>query len=282
MPLKKIRNTLELIKFSHSIFALPFALGSMLVATRGLPSSVTLFRIILAMLFARTAAMAFNRWADADLDAQNPRTQDRHIPRGVITKRYALILCGLSSLGFIWLAYLLGKLCLILSPIALIIIFFYSYTKRFTHYSQFFLGLALGIAPMGAWIAVTGNFGVAPFILGCGVLFWVAGFDILYATQDYEFDSSRKLHSLVVKLGIAKALQMARGLHGVSFLLLTVFGIYTHLRWPYFAGLTLMGALFFVQHRLLKPHDLSRVNSAFFTVNGMISLIFLIAVYLSF
>ncbi len=280
MSLKKIRNTLELIKFSHSIFAMPFALGSLLIAAQGMPSPITLLRIMLALIFARTAAMAFNRWADADYDSKNPRTQDRHIPRGILSKQYTLMLTLLSSIGFIYISYLLGKLCLILSPFVLFLLFFYSYTKRFTAYSQIFLGLSLGMAPIGAWIAIANRLNGIPLVLCLAVLFWVAGFDILYATQDYEFDQSNQLHSMVVIFGIPKALQIARLMHLVSFFLFFALGRFADLHWPYFAGLGLMGILFIYQHSLIKPHDLSRIDAAFFKANGLISFIFLASVYL--
>jgi 4-hydroxybenzoate polyprenyltransferase len=279
--LRKFKDTLDLIKFSHSIFALPFALGSMLLAARGLPSWRTVGLITLALVFARTAAMAFNRWADARIDAKNPRTQGRHIPQGILSKNYVLGLTLVSSLGFLSVSYFLGSLCLALAPLALAILFFYSYTKRFTDYSQLFLGLALGIAPIGAWIAVNDTIGVFPVMLGFAVLLWVAGFDILYATQDYEFDRNHHLHSLVVRWGIPRSLKISRAFHLISFLLMALLGRLAELTWPYFAGLGLMGALFFYQHTLVKPKDLSRVNAAFFTANGMISLIFLASVYFS-
>ncbi len=276
---QKLRNTLELIKFSHSIFAMPFALGSMVLAARGLPAWRTIFLIIFAVVFARTAAMAFNRWVDAEIDAKNPRTQDRHVPKGILSKNYVIVLTIASSLGFISMSFLLGKLCALLSPFALAILFFYSYTKRFTHFSQIFLGLALGIAPIGAWIAVSNTIGLLPILIGLAVLFWVAGFDILYATQDYEFDRKNQVHSLVVKHGIPKALSLARTMHAISFILLAILGWLAKLNGAYFAGLGLMGVLFFYQHTLVKPNDLSRVNAAFFTTNGLISLLFLVSVY---
>lgn len=280
MPLKKIRNTFELIKFSHSIFAMPFALASMLIAAQGIPSPVTLLRIVLALVFARTAAMAFNRWADADIDAQNPRTQNRHIPSGLLSKQFTLELTLLSSVGFLYMAYLLGKLCFYLSPLVLIILFFYSYTKRFTSYSQIFLGLSLGIAPVGAWIAITNSFALIPILLCIGVLFWVAGFDIFYSTQDYDFDKAIGLHSMVVKFGIQKSLYLARLMHVLSFFIFLLTGFLAKLHWPYFAGLILMGGLFIYQHLLIKENDLSKIDAAFFKANGLISLIFLAAVYL--
>ncbi len=279
MALKKIRSTLELIKFSHSVFALPFALASLLMASGGAPSMMTLFRIILALVFARTAAMAFNRLVDARWDAKNPRTQDRHIPKGILTRQYTATLIVLNSIGFVYVSFLLGKLCFWLSFPVLGVLFFYSYTKRFTSYSQLFLGFALSLAPTGAWIAVTNSYAWIPFILSFGVLFWVAGFDILYSTQDYHFDKATGLHSMVVKFGIPRSLWISRLLHTLSFLLFLTVGIIAKLLWPYYLGLALMGLLFLYQHSLLKPEDLSRINAAFFKTNGLISLIFLVAVY---
>src|SRR4029434_10251667 len=279
--LRKIRDTFELVKFSHSIFALPFVLGSMLLAARGLPTWRTIGLIVSAVIRARTAAMAYNRLADAKIDGLNPRTATRHLPRGTLSKSYVTTLTVLSSLGFIVISAFLGKLCLTLSPFVLVVLFFYSYTKRLTHYSQIFLGLALGIAPVGAWIAVKGAVDLFSVLLGASVLLWVAGFDILYATQDYEFDRSHRLHSMVVKFGIPKALLLSRIFHAVSFLLMAMVGMLTDLHWPYFAGLALMGTLFLYQHALVKPCDLTRINAAFFMANGLISLIFLASVYLS-
>lgn len=272
---QKIRHTFELIKFSHSVFALPFALGSMLVAAQGLPPLKKIVLIILAVVLARTAAMAFNRWADAEIDSKNPRTHIRHIPQNILSKKYVFLLCLFSSAGFVVAAYFLGSMCLLLSPIALFILFFYSYTKRFTDFSQIFLGIALGIAPIGAWIAIRGTLDLPPIVLGIGVLFWVAGFDILYATQDEEFDRKNRLHSLVVRWGIEKALRRARFMHFISLLFFIGFGFFSHLGIFYFIGITLMGSLFAFQHSLIKPNDLSKINTAFFTVNGMISFIFL-------
>jgi len=279
MALKKIRSTLELIKFSHSVFALPFALASLLMASSGNPSMMTVFRIILALVFARTAAMAFNRLVDARWDAKNPRTQDRHIPKGILTRQYTASLIVLSSIGFVYVSFLLGRLCFWLSFPVLGVLFFYSYTKRFTSYSQLFLGFALSLAPTGTWIAITNSYTVVPFLLSLGVLFWVAGFDILYSTQDYHFDKATGLHSMVVKFGIPRSLWISRLLHALSFLLFLTVGLTAKLLWPYYLGLALMGLLFLYQHSLLKPEDLSRINAAFFKTNGLISLIFLVAVY---
>ncbi|MBF0491427.1 MAG: UbiA family prenyltransferase [Deltaproteobacteria bacterium] len=279
MPLQKIKNILELIKFSHSIFAMPFALGSMLLASQGAPSMVSFFRIVLAVFFARTAAMAFNRLADAEIDTNNPRTKTREIPKGIVSKQYTWMLVAFSSLGFIFVSYLLGKLCFWLSPLVLFILFFYSYTKRFTHYAQLFLGLSLGISPIGAWIAITNNLSATPLSLGFGVLLWVAGFDILYAAQDYEFDKESDLHSLVVKLGIEEAFTLARWMHLFAFLFFIQTGLIAALHWEYYVGLMIMALLFIRQHSLVSPKDLSKIDAAFFQTNGLISLLFLVSVY---
>ncbi len=279
--LQKLHHTLEMIKFSHSVFALPFALGSMLIAAGGFPPWQKIIWIIIAVVFARTAAMSFNRWTDAEIDAKNPRTENRHIPQKILSKQYVLSLCILTACGFVFSTFQLGTLCLLLSPIALVILFFYSYTKRFTDFSQIFLGLSLGIAPIGAWIAIRESLSLPPLLLGIAVLFWVAGFDILYATQDEEFDRKNKLRSLVVRWGIPKALYRARLMHFISFLFFIGFGVSSKLGIAYFIGIILMGFLFAYQHSLVKPDDLSRINVAFFTVNGMISFIFLGSVILA-
>jgi len=281
MAIKKIRSTLELIKFSHSVFALPFALASLLIATHGNPNMMMVFRIILALVFARTAAMAFNRLVDAKWDAQNPRTKDRHIPKGLLSRQYTATLVVFSAIGFVYVSFLLGTLCFWLSFPVLGILFFYSYTKRFSSYSQLFLGFALSMAPTGAWIAATNSYTWTPLALSLGVLFWVAGFDILYATQDYQFDKASGLHSLVVKLGVAKALQVARLFHAMAFIFFLITGDLALLSWIYYIGLSFMGILFIYQHLRVKPSDLSHINAAFFTSNGLISLIFLLTVYLS-
>ena len=194
-----VRRTLTFIRFSHTIFAMPFALGAMLAASRGRPGWRTLGLILLSMVFARTAAMTFNRLADWHIDQRNPRTAGRH---RLVSRRSAGILLAVSAMAFVGVTYFINAVCFALSPVALGIIFFYSLTKRFTHYTQVFLGLALSVAPVGAWLAVTGRFALPPLVLALGVLQWVAGFDLIYATQDYEFDKGTGLHSLVVKLGI--------------------------------------------------------------------------------
>ncbi len=272
-----ISRTLTFIRFSHTVFAMPFALGAMLAASRGRPGWRTLGLIILAMVFARTAAMTFNRLADWQIDQKNPRTAGRH---RLVTPGGARLLLTASVLAFVAVTYLINLLCLALSPVALAIIFFYSLTKRFTHYTQLFLGLALSVAPVGAWLAVTGHFALAPLILALGVLLWVAGFDLIYATQDYEFDKGAGLHSLVVKLGILPSLRLAQWLHGGLFLLLLAFGWTASLGGAYYAGLVLvLGALVY-EHRsaAVQPLDIRAVDRAFFLSNAFVGAVFVLAV----
>ena len=235
-----VPRALQFIRFSHTIFALPFALGSMLVAAGGLPALRTALLILLCMVFARTAAMVFNRLADWNLDQRNPRTADRHT---LISRTGAIVLLVGSSGAFIATTWWINALCFWLSPVALGLVFFYSLTKRFTALSHFFLGLALSVAPVGAWLAVTGAFAFAPLVLALAVLLWVAGFDLIYATQDADFDREEAMRSLVVKLGLP-SLRVAQGLHLAMFLLLPIFGWIAHLGPVYFAGLFLIaGAL---------------------------------------
>lgn len=273
-----LKDIFSLIKFSHTVFALPFAFSAMLVAARGLPSPPLILLILICMVSARTAAMAFNRYLDADLDAQNPRTANREIPRGAVKRRTALLLAVNSAVVFALAAGLINNLCMMLAPLAIFILFFYSYTKRFTDFSHLFLGLALGIAPLGAWIAVTGRFALSPILLGLGVTLWVAGFDIIYATQDLEFDRKAGLRSLVVRLGISRALWVSRLFHLVTLLLLYLFGRLSSLGAPFFAALGLCTLLLFHEHQLVRPNDLSRVNAAFFNMNGYLSVVFLAGV----
>ena len=277
----KVVRLFSLVKFSHTIFALPFALASMLLAAGGLPPARTFLLIVVCMVAARTAAMAFNRYLDAGLDARNPRTATREIPRGLISKKLALGIALGSALLFIVAAGAINRLSLILSPVALGILFFYSFTKRFSDFSHLFLGLCLGIAPVGAWIAVTGAAAFPPVLLGLAVIFWVAGFDVIYATQDHDFDRREGLHSLVVRWGVSRALTAARGFHAVSLVLLVLFGGVSGIGWSYYLAVALIGLLFLYEHSLVSGDDLSRVNAAFFNVNGFISLLFLAGVILS-
>ncbi|MBI4410980.1 MAG: UbiA family prenyltransferase [Deltaproteobacteria bacterium] len=271
----KLIYTLEMIRFSHSIFALPFALAALVFAADGLPPLKTVGLIILAMITARNTAMAFNRFADAKIDAKNPRTANRHIPRGSLSRGFVLGFAIINGALFIWIAGLFNPLAFKLSPVALAIIYFYSYTKRFTHFTQLFLGLSLAIAPIGAWIALRGTVELFPILLGLAVMFWVAGFDIFYATQDYHFDKSEGLKSLVVRLGIANALITAKFFHILSMTFFLTIGIVYHLNLFYLTTVMLMGTFLAFEHHLVRPNDLSKVNTAFFTLNGMVGILYL-------
>jgi len=269
----KLKIILEMIKIQHTVFALPFAFMGALLAARGLPTGPQAFYILLAMVGARSAAMAFNRLADADVDAQNPRTADRALVRGLVSRSFTLGFIVASALLFLFAASRLNPLALALSPVALAVVLGYSYTKRFTWASHLVLGGALGMAPVAGWIAVRGDLTVTPLILGLTVLLWVAGFDILYSLQDAEFDQKTGLHSLPARVGRTRAMALARRLHlwaGLGFLLT---GWLAGLGWLYFAAATLAGVLLWWEHRLLSPQDLSLLNHAFFTLNGVVSLV---------
>jgi 4-hydroxybenzoate polyprenyltransferase len=268
---------MRLIRFSHTVFALPFALGALLVAAAGRPSLRTLALVLVCMIFARTAAMLFNRLADWQLDQRNPRTAERHL---LVQKPVALFCLFVSSLGFVLAAAALNRTTAILSPVALAIIFFYSLTKHFTHATHFFLGLALAVAPAGAWIAQTGRLAIAPVILGAGVVSWVAGFDLIYATQDHEFDRRENLHSLVVKLGLRDALRLAEILHLAMVAALIGFGYAAGLGLIYYAALPLVAVALVYEHRIMRKMDVARINQAFFQSNAFVSALFLAAVCL--
>lgn len=279
--LSTLKNYLELVKFSHTIFAMPFALASMLVAANGFPPLRIFGWILLAMVGARTAAMGFNRIVDRDIDAANPRTQNRELPSGKVSLAGAWILVVVSSLLFCFAAWQINLLALVLSPITLAVLFFYSFCKRFTSFSHFVLGLCLGIAPVGAWVATRGQIGIPSGALCAAVLFWVAGFDIIYATMDEEFDRQNDLNSMVRKLGIARALNFAKVLHTAFVANLILFGALAHLDAIYFGAVALIAGFLVYEHALVKPTDLRRVNAAFFTVNGAIAVFFLASVALS-
>ena len=269
---------LRLIRFSHTVFALPFALGALLVATHGRPSLRLLFLVVLCMVFARTAAMLFNRLADWDLDQRNPRTKGRH---RLLSRPAAGLLLVASSAAFVACAAAINQATLLLSPVALAIIFFYSLTKRFTAASHFFLGLALAVAPAGAWIAATGRIAFAPLLLGAGVIAWVAGFDLIYATQDLEFDRREGLRSLVLRLGIDRSLRLAQFLHLAMFAALLAFGFAASLGAIYFAGMALVAGALFYEHRSAGRLDLAGINRAFFQSNAFVSAVFLVSVWLA-
>lgn len=276
MIFKSVKQTLEMIKFSHSIFALPFALTALFYASHGLPSLKNLFLIILAMITARTTAMCFNRLVDSQMDAKNPRTQTRHIPQGLLSQRFVIFFMLLSAVSFVIVSYFFNKTTLYLSPLALGIICFYSLTKRFTPYTQIFLGFALGISPIATWIAIRENISLFSILLGIAILFWVAGFDLIYACQDYKFDKENKVKSMVVKLGIPKALLLSKAFHSITIITLVILGFLHQMGWVYFMGLAIILMAFVYEHSLVKAHDLSKVNAAFFTVNGFIGILFFI------
>jgi 4-hydroxybenzoate polyprenyltransferase len=275
--LSRIAVFLEMIKFSHTIFALPFALTGALLAARGIPSPAQLFWIVMAMVGARTAAMGLNRVIDAEIDARNPRTSGRAIPAGLLGKGTVIVFIAISVLLMCYAAARLNPLCLKLSPVALFFLVLYSYCKRFTALAHLVLGLCLGAAPVGAWVAVRGTIELPAVLLGLAVLFWVAGFDILYALQDLEFDRQSGLHSIPVRLGVTGSLWLARcfslamaGLLLAVYLLLPVGGFFL-------AGILMASLLLVYEHWLLRSGDLARLDMAFFTMNGYISIIIFFA-----
>jgi len=276
--LRSLRVTLEMIKWEHSIFALPFALCGAMLAAGGLPTAHQFVWIVVAMVAARSAAMAFNRLADSAIDAANPRTSTRAIPAGQLTPLFVATFVLISSAIFIVAAAQLNHLALILSPVALAILLFYSYTKRFTRWSHLVLGFALGIAPAAAWIAVRGALDLRILLLTAAVTFWVAGFDVLYACQDFDFDRNNGLHSIPRHLGIRRALWVARGFH------LLMLALLIGLLWSFglgklaMLGVALVAALLAYEHSLVSADDLSRLNAAFFTMNGVISVLFFVCV----
>lgn len=272
-----IAHVLQFVRFSHTVFALPFALGSMLVAAGGLPPFRTIALIVLCMVFARTAAMVFNRLADWEIDKRNPRTAGRH---RLISYTGAISLLIVSSAAFVATAWFINLLCFWLSPVALAVIFFYSLTKRFTSLSHFFLGLALSISPVGAWLAVRGQFELPPLILAAAVLLWVAGFDLIYATQDHEFDKSEGLHSLVVALGVPASLRWAQALHWSMLVLLVLFGWAARLHGIYYTSIAMIAGVLLYEHHSASKGDLGGINRAFFQSNAAVGLIFLVATFL--
>jgi 4-hydroxybenzoate polyprenyltransferase len=273
--LSKIRTTLEMIKWEHSIFALPFALTAMLLAAGGLPGWRTVAWIVVAMVAARSAAMAFNRWADADLDAENPRTRNRAIPAGLLTRKFVLGFICAAVLVFLLAAAELNRLTLELAPLALGVLLGYSYLKRFTRWSHLGLGLALGLAPAAAWIAVRGSLDPRILVLTAAVTLWAGGFDVLYACQDYEHDRAAGLHSLPQAVGIATAFRAARVLHMAALGALAWFAWLFHFGLAGWHGIAAVGLLLAYEHAIVSPRDLRRLNAAFFTMNGVIAMVFL-------
>jgi 4-hydroxybenzoate polyprenyltransferase len=269
--LNKIKIILEMIKFEHTIFALPFAFTGALLAARGLPAWSTILWIAVAMVGARSAAMGFNRWADRVFDAENPRTSMRALPKGLVTPAQVILFTAVSSALLVFAAYRLNTLSFFLSPVALAIVFFYSYTKRFTFLSHAFLGLAICLAPIGSWIAVTGKIEPPALVLGAAVLFWLLGFDVLYALQDMDFDRKAGLHSIPQQFGLRWSLRISRVAHAVT--MASLFWLYAllSLNWYYLAGVIIALCMIIYEHTLIKENDLSKLNIAFFNMNGYIS-----------
>ena len=281
MFLKRLRLTLEMIRFEHSVFALPFALTGALLAFRESGAFVssgwrTLLWIVVAMVGARSAAMAFNRLVDAEIDGRNPRTKSRHIPAGLLSRGFCQGFTAVSIALFLFAAWELNPLCFHLAPVALMVVLSYSYTKRFTHFSHVVLGFALGIAPAAAWIAVRGSLDPRILWLTAAVTFWTAGFDIIYSCQDYAFDCESELFSVPRALGIGPALYVARALHLLMIVSLLMLVWQLQLDSLAVAGVAAVSALLIYEHTLVKAGDLSRVNAAFFTMNGWVSVLFFV------
>jgi 4-hydroxybenzoate polyprenyltransferase len=266
---------LRLIRFSHTVFALPFALGALLVAADGHPAPPILALVLICMVLARTAAMLFNRLIDWSTDQKNPRTATRHLLLG---KPIASLLLAIVSATFLFASAMINRTTALLGPVALAIIFFYSVTKRFTNATHFFLGLALAIAPAGAWIAQTGQLNWPPLVLGAGVICWVAGFDLIYATQDVDFDRREGLHSLVVRLGVAASLRVAQWLHLAMFIALIGFGLTAKLGIIYYSAMPAIALALIYEHRSARTLDIAGINRAFFQSNAFVSALFVAAV----
>ena len=297
----KIKNYLSLVKFSHTIFAMPFAMiGFFVGITKGQENnqfdnatgwreniigaaaikslSIKFILVLFCMVTARSAAMAFNRYLDRHFDAKNPRTAIREIPKGIISANSALRFTILSCVLFVISTFFINPVCFYLSPIALFVILFYSYTKRFTFLCHLVLGLGLSLAPIGAYLAVTGTFAVLPILFSFAVIFWVSGFDIIYSLQDIDFDQSQKLYSIPSTVGKAHALKISELLHALSTACVISAGVYGHLHWLYWIGIVIFTGMLIYQHSIVKPNDLSKVNIAFMTANGIASVVFAIFV----
>ncbi len=275
----RLRTILEMIKVEHSVFALPFALVGALLAARDagrFPTIWQIFWIIVAMVGARSAAMTINRIADLDYDRRNPRTAMRALPTGELSVGFAWAFTLMAAALLVIAAWQLNPLALKLSPVALAVLFFYSYTKRFTTWAHFVLGFCLGMSPAAAWIAIRGSLDWRMLILCAAVTLWVGGFDVLYACQDIDFDKAAGLYSIPKQFGVARALVVARTMHVIMSGLLAWLAWSFHLGWPAWVGIAVVATLLYYEHSLVKPNDLSKINAAFFTVNGYISLLFLL------
>jgi 4-hydroxybenzoate polyprenyltransferase len=273
MAFNKIATYLEMIKFQHSIFALPFAYLGAFLAEMRIPSFLTLFWITLAMVGARSFAMAMNRLIDREIDRRNPRTSERALPKGLLQSSNVMIFSLVSLSVFLVAVYNLAPVCRYLWPLVVIPFVIYPYTKRFTYLSHFVLGLCLGLAPVGAWIAVTNSIAIEPFLLGAAVLCWVAGFDIFYAIQDMDFDRQHRLYSIPANFGISTSLILTKLLHFTAVAFLVWSGVRLNLGMIYFIGVIITGLLLAYENSIIKPNDLSRLNMAFFTMNGVISVL---------
>lgn len=271
---KKIRNYLKMIKFSHSIFALPFALSAVVMAWEKYPPSAwELIWILVAMVSARSAAMGFNRIVDAKYDSKNERTAIREIPAGILSRNEALIFVVLSCFVFVFSAAMLSKLCLMLSIPVVFLLLFYSYTKRFTKYCHIYLGFVIGLAPAAAWVAMTGMLSSGIIFLSLGLMTYIAGFDILYACQDIEFDQEEGLFSLPSKIGAEKAMMVSNGLHVLTMIFFLAMYHSLDMHWSFLVFLSAIGGLLILEHRMVRPEDLSRINVAFFHMNSIISVL---------
>lgn len=279
--IKKVTILLEMIKFKLTIFAMPFAFMGAFLAADGIPGWLDFFWIILAMVGARTAAMGFNRIVDWKFDKANPRTADRAIPSGQVNLFEAWLMVVVASLLFFFACYSLNVLTLILAPFALSLTFFYSLTKRFTSFCHIILGLALSFSPLGGWVAIAGTLDGFPYALSLGVLFWVAGFDTIYACLDADFDKKANLHSLPARFGRSRAFQLAGFFHLCAFILFVVTGIQAELNVVYFIGVALASIALVYQHIIVRPSDLSRIHASFFSMNGLVSMAIFIATWLS-
>lgn len=271
-----MKKYFSLVLFAHSIFALPFAMIGFFLGVTDVSSFswLLLIMVLLCMVFARNAAMAFNRYLDRNIDAKNPRTKMRDIPSGKVSANEALLFVIVNCVLFVATTAFINKLCLLLSPVALFVVLFYSYTKRFTALCHLVLGLGLSLAPIGAYIAVTGQFNIVPLCYSFAVLFWVSGFDIIYALQDEDFDKDQKLHSIPAALGIRNALRLSVGLHILSAVCVILPVMFTSFSWVYYIGVVLFCFMLVYQHLLVKPTDISKVDRAFATTNGFASVIF--------
>ena len=271
--IRRLTLLLEMIKFEHTVFALPFALLSLFLASEGIPSPRTLLWVLVAMVGARSTAMTMNRIADRRYDAENPRTRERHLPAGRVGLGEAWAFAIATAGLFVFAAWKLNGLAFALSPAALAVVWSYSWTKRFTWASHLWLGLSLSLAPLGAWIAVRGRLDVLPVLLGLGVLFWVAGFDTIYACQDFEFDRRRGLYSLPARLGLRRALMVSGGFHVLMLGVFTLVGVLFDFGWLYVIGLVCVGGLIAVQHALVRASDLRHIEVAFFNVNSIVGVV---------